>query len=581
MKIAIIQLSDIHISGDKDFIISIKDKMFSAIQSTISSCQKAIIIISGDIANTGQKNEYDAAKCLLSQLEAKIKAYNAQIDHIDYILVPGNHDCYLPEESDPIRDAVIFSEKDKDTLDKSALADCLIKAQTDYWDFYRSYYEEDEQSSFVSCKKTIKIDDDFSLEFHLYNSSIFSTRKEAVGSLRIPENYFLHRNPYDRNACVISVFHHNTGWLSPSTPNNNKKKFEGHLLKESDIVICGHEHDNNNKVVSDLATSNTMIYLEGGAFQYKRTSEFCIIELDSGQREFVCHHYEYKTFSNGMLNRYVETVDEAISINKKHGSLMVKQNYEDELLRFNLPIKISGRPGLTLNDIYVYPDLDPILDSIDTFGQYIDASNLSTTWVDGKTVILEGESQCGKTSLLNMVYLSSYKRGKYPLLVKGVDITSVHAMAVIEKAYQQQYETAVPYEIYKQLDKKEKYLLIDNIDSSVINNETRKIVVSELEKHFGTIIITTKDSLNFHNINYSSKTGESLKHYNILSFGSVKRNELIEKWVRLSTNSQMIDASIFENQVKLLFDQVSNLLGEQFITPYPIFLLSLLHYYRV
>ncbi len=544
-------------------------------KETLINSQKAIIVISGDIANTGQKKEYDIAKSFFSQLDSRIKS-NTKIEEINYVLVPGNHDCYLPDGSGALRNAVISSEKDKDVLEEQDLIDCLIKVQDDYWSFYQSFYREGEPSKFVSSKKIIPIQDDFILEFHLYNTALLSTKNEVVGSLKVPENHFLSRNPLDRKSYVISVFHHNTGWLSPNTPNNNKKKFESHLVNESDIVMCGHEHDIDNKVVSDLTSNNSMIYLEGGAFQNKRTSCFNVIELDTVQKNIICHRYEYKTFENKEFNRYAETVDETVSLNKKQGLLKIKQSYEGEIMRFNLPIKISGRSDINLSDIYVYPDLEPILDSIDTFGQYIDASNLSSSWVDGKTIILEGESQCGKTSLLHMVCAASYKRGKYPILVKGIDIKTEHMLSVIEKTYKQQYENSVPYEVFKQIDSMDKIVLIDNIDNSAISNETRKAIITKLESLFGTIIITTKDSLNFHNVNYSSKTGDLLKHYNILSFGSVKRNELIEKWVHLRSNNQVTDASIFESQVKLLFDQIGNLLGEQFITPYPIFLLSLL-----
>lgn len=574
MKVALIQLSDIHLSERDNFVVNKQDKMFAAMKDTLLSCQKIIVVISGDIANTGQKKEYDVAKTFLCQLENLIKR-ESKIKEINYIMVPGNHDCCF-QGKEKVRDAFIATQNRSDTIDEEEFVDLFIKVQNDYWNFYKSFYETNELSTFISNKKIIDLGTDFSLEFHLYNTSLLSTRNEKVGSLIVPENHFIYRNSFDRNSYVISLFHHNTGWLSPSTPNNNKKRFESHILDQSDIVMCGHEHDNNSKIISDLASNNSMIYIEAGALQHNNTSTFNVVELDTNLNNLVCHKYEYKTFSDCNLDRYVETTEPAITLNKRQGALRIKQSYEEEILRFNLPIRISGRTELMLNDIYVYPDLDPILDSIDTFGQYIDASNLSTTWVDGKTVVIEGESQCGKTSLLNMIYLASYKRGVYPLLIKGSEIKTEHAFALLEKTYKQQYEKNVPYEVYKQLDKKDKILLIDNIDTSLINDENRRRLISELELHFHTVVITTKDSLNFHNINYSSKSGESLKHYNILSFGSVKRNELIEKWVRLNTNTQSIDTVRFETQVKTLFDEVSNLLGEQFITPYPIFLLSLL-----
>lgn len=577
MKIAIIQLSDIHLSSEKDWIISRARHFIAASKGVVNECQKVIFVISGDIANTGQEKEYQSALIFLHSLEDGLRVENDRLEKFEYIIVPGNHDCYLPEEGDPVRDALIPTVRDKDEINKPQILDVFLSAQKNYWDFY-SQITGDTSIPFVSKSCRINVDDGFALDFHMYNSSLLSLRNEVVGSLLIPENLFLKRTDLNSNTYVVSVFHHNTGWLSSSTPRNNKKRFEANLLRESNMIMCGHEHDSSTRLMSELSGSNSVVYLEGGAFQNNYASSFNILEIDSEEQSLVCHRFNYKSFADApQNNRYEETQDEPINLAKKRSGLLLQDSFEDELLRFNLPIKVKNKPDLTLKDIYVFPDLDPILDNIDTYGQYIDSSELAERTFEGRTVILEGETQSGKSCLLNMLYLMKFKQGRFPLYIKGVDIKTEHTAAILEKAYKIQYDfKRTPYEIYRQLSKEDKILFIDNFDKSCLNDEYRKILISNLEKHFGTLIITMKDDVDLHCVNYSGKPNESVSRYRISSLGSLKRNELIEKWVRVNSDPRKINQEYVESQVKILFDQLDNLLGEQFVTPYPVFVLSML-----
>ena len=67
-----------------------------------------------------------------------------------------------------------------------------------------------------------------------------------------------------------------------------------------------------------------------------------------------------------------------------------------------------------------------------------------------------------------------------------------------------------------------------------------------------------------------------IKRYRLSSLGYHKRNMLIERWVRLGRDMYTSDEYAIEHEVKLTFDQVSNLLGEQLVPAYPVFILSLL-----
>lgn len=578
MKVAIIQISDIHIKSDKDFIVSRLPHFVAASKGVVNECEKVVFVLAGDIANTGTDREYDAAQRFFKGIENNLKKENPNVQAFDYIIVPGNHDCYFPEESDPIRDTVLSTVKGRDVIEEKPFIDLFLSVQKNYWNFYRQFSTPTDAIPFVSNKQILKLDDNLTLEFHLYNTSMMSSRNEVVGSLIVPENKFLSRQRLTKDTIVISVFHHNTGWLSSATPNNNKRRFESHLLKESNIVICGHEHNNDCIIMSELSGKKSLLYFEGGAFQHAKASCFNILEIDTISHELVCHKFEYKSYdSDPKLNRYMETKEAPVSMKCGSGVFLFSPNFENELIRFNLPIKVKNKPDLSLKDIYVYPDLDPILDNIDTFGQYIDSSELVEENYLNKTIIIEGESQSGKTSLLCITMLNLLNKGLYPIMLKGSDIISEHSENMIEKAYKRQYDaTSLPYELYKQQRKEDKAILIDDFDKSPVNELVRRPFVCELEKHFGTVILATKESIDMHSTHYSSRVNENVRHYRISSFGCVKRNELIEKWVRVNSDPKLIDQNYIETQVKMLFDQIGNLLGEQFVTPYPVFLLSML-----
>lgn len=69
MKVAIIQLSDIHFSNEKDLICSRHEAFCRSCKYLINECSKVIFVISGDIANYGTEEQYDLAYHWLKNCE--------------------------------------------------------------------------------------------------------------------------------------------------------------------------------------------------------------------------------------------------------------------------------------------------------------------------------------------------------------------------------------------------------------------------------------------------------------------------------------------------------------------------------
>ncbi len=87
MKIAIIHLSDFHVCEKDHFIQNKIDAVASGIDS-LQNVDEYIITFTGDLANTGKKNEYKAARHIFSSLISQLKAKNGKF--VNLLLAPGN-----------------------------------------------------------------------------------------------------------------------------------------------------------------------------------------------------------------------------------------------------------------------------------------------------------------------------------------------------------------------------------------------------------------------------------------------------------------------------------------------------------
>src|SRR5437899_2003604 len=91
MKVAILHLSDIHIQSDTDWIIGRAEKIAQAVLGTWERLETIFIVISGDIANQGLREQYDVASNFLLSIKSYLQEQSNS--EVVFLLAPGNHDC--------------------------------------------------------------------------------------------------------------------------------------------------------------------------------------------------------------------------------------------------------------------------------------------------------------------------------------------------------------------------------------------------------------------------------------------------------------------------------------------------------
>lgn len=95
MKVVIYHISDLHIEKEKDIKVRQVYKMVDVLNS-IGKFDAVLIIVSGDIADSGKREQYDAAFHLFGTIIRNIKKkFNKSV----YMMaVPGNHDVDLSKD---------------------------------------------------------------------------------------------------------------------------------------------------------------------------------------------------------------------------------------------------------------------------------------------------------------------------------------------------------------------------------------------------------------------------------------------------------------------------------------------------
>lgn len=574
MHLAILHLSDIHIDkANNQWIISKAKSIVDAVWNDFIEADKIVIVVSGDIANTGSQEDYAYANQFFHLLLRSFAERNMKGRDLEnkIILVPGNHDCNLVKANSvrTILLSSITSGKVK-PIDQT-IYDTVSSVQQEYSDFVSLWMGKDFRLQ-VNNDIPITVGEKTVL-FRLYNTAWMSVAHDAEGTLAVPM-HMIAPNSLDADLS-ISVFHHHYEWLTVNY-DNNRSLFRQHVMQTSNIALYGHEHKSESSHMKDNFDNTAVNEFEGGALFGKRsdnthTSSFNGFVIDLDTYECVVRNYVY---AKGLYTVKRETT---VSLTKERKTDEFKHDADSikSLKKMSIPIHNSENEKMTLDEFFVYPDLERMnARQLRVDEDFIDSETLLN---DGSCSLsmLEGDDQCGKTSLLNMYYLRSVERYYYPLMVKGRDIGNGKIDRFLGKAFAEQYDKQ-QWERYVQHDVAKKILFIDNFDECQLNEQGKRELIDRLSERFHKLIITTKENESVSSSYFLMQRKDTLMA-RIKPLGHVKRNELVKKfYMRYDVNASKMQQQEMLNKVKAGFNLVESFLGKEYIPSYPIYILSIL-----
>jgi len=571
MKAVILHLSDIHIKNDEDPVLKNAPLIAKALYQHIDDESHLIVLISGDIAYSGQKNEYELATSFLKEIEGNIK--KEKFIDVDFVMCPGNHDCDFSRNATRSFILEKMQSSDLSEIDYEVFEACTTH-QEEYF-LFKSIFETNlcEDDKLWATKK-IEVGGK-AIVFESVNLSWASNKDEQQGQLLFPFSCYV--NKKELNADMrISLMHHPLNWLN----QDSYRDFRSNLRGISDVVFTGHEHVNNVINHDDVESGETVV-IEGGVLQGKASicnSSFNVVSLDLLKQDSYCHIYKY----NKTDERYVlEASKKLLDVNSRvQKYFKFTDHYIDKLEDSGGNFKHSNASNLKLSDVFVYPN---IKNETSQKSKVNSVSSKLLLSIDqySKGVVLSGEENIGRTSLVYSLIMEYASKGYFPVLLRGKDIGKKHVSNLdlqIKRALNDQYAEANFSEVFAQESINKKILFIDDFDESRVRSEnSRNEMLTYLMSKFEKVILTVDSMFEVSELTSleGRSTSSAFDHYKIELFGYKKRTELINNWYSVGQQDHESEAEIIGkcNIAEQLMDTV---MDKSLISPHPIYLLTFL-----
>lgn len=580
MKFLLLHLSDIHFRGttSSNPVLLRTEQVVAAMGSLLVTPSACFVVISGDIAFSGKAEEYVFAEQFFTNLSQKLKD-RFHLSKIDLILVPGNHDCNFAGQTS-LRE-IVLQDVSRRRFDPLVIETCL-QVQSDFWGFVNriqltSQFTTPEAKVYTPWLITAE---GVTIQFNLLNTALLSRSTEQQGTLLFPlevvQSSTVVQAPPD---LAVSVLHHPYNWFEAS----NARDLRQYLESCSDIVLTGHEHEPDSFVVVRQSREEVE-YVEGAILQDHQDSHlsgFNIALIDVEQSIQRIYHFCWTR--NVRYEQEVSPTELPFLRNafRLRNQYVLKAEFEEEIHDPGANYTHSAKETITLDDIFVYPDLRLLTTDNDRKpSPKLVRENISTFIANQRHVLLLGRDKSGKSTIAKILFQDLRKRGLLPVYLLGGDLKRADEDSVrktIRKVFEAQYSSP-NFEAYSQLDPSNRAIIVDDLQDMPLNSRGRDRVVRVLEDLFHLVILIGDDSARFDDLVDRKDDDLHLWSYTaceILPLGHLKRSDLIKKWFFLG-RSLTHDEHDLLRQVQAAERLISELVG-RFLTPsYPIFLLVLL-----
>lgn len=547
VKVLFLHLSDAHFrENTKLNDININAIVKSLIQ--LDEFDECVLVFSGDIAWSGEVNQYKKAKEFIGILIQQIKNNYLSNDKLIHTLfVPGNHDNLVKNLNRDVKELKsYYSEFGK--IDDEFYSE--LEQLSNFYEFANRNFCF-KKGKVVDVRK-IKFEK-FIIKVNLINTAPFSllcTGNEDKGLHYIPQKEINKLDFEMRENYTVSIIHHSPEWFS----DKSKQLLYNKLYETSDLIFIGHEHFS----LSETKTVNGRFNVDvsNGLALYGTDTEqgYNALLLDTENRTLEGKRFIYKgTFykPDNFIQKHI------IQFKEKN-----KYNHTQEFAKF-LETDVDERNGEKYLDYFVFPSLES--KSIDDTKNYTISTEkkfLELFSSKGK-ISIEGNSKSGKTILAK--YLCKVLSENYiPIYLDETNFCSKDNIKMIKYAFINQYGDTVDMDEFWQLDAEKKVLIVDGYDK--LKKEKWKTFLYEIEKKFGHIVFFGGVDWNF---NIKEKTIEELSENNIFylkisPFYYSKREQLIHKICAKFKDKEVKD---IEDKVRKINEEITNQIKFFQLTP--------------
>lgn len=506
MNILLIQLSDMHCQVTHQELTKKLDKAVDVL-STFTPVDHAMLIFSGDLTDTASKKEYQIGSFMIGRF-LKNLGERLNCGFINTLIVPGNHDMVLPEDS---RKAC-----DIEQWDKNGHLDEELQRLSLFFKYAQS----------KNCFKSDRIVDirtislgKFKIQVSLINSAPYSTREKEDKQLHYLPSYVGEKisQPSSKDTLNISVCHHSYEWFDWDSKEMLKRAFS-----QNDITFIGHDHKSESISMQngDGTHINTVM---GGKFTLDcgMDSTFNAVLFNTETRTAQCFEVVWN-INDGIFTKF-----DRGDIHCMQENFHLSNDYLNHLLMDNQQLSNS------LLDYFVFPKLiaESELFSTDGNARKIEIDDVFGTLNAERVIRFIGTRGAGKTTLLKYLYSESAKRGYYPLLIEKKDYRDSRIEKMFRDMVEIQYTFSGDhgYDFYEQKDHSSEIIFIDDIDC-IDSDKARNNLINYIVLSGRLLVYSTKErNHDLEEVVKEKLQGKDSCSFEIAPFYKESRDELIEK----------------------------------------------------
>ena len=192
-----------------------------------------------------------------------------------------------------------------------------------------------------------------------------------------------------------------------------------------------------------------------------------------------------------LINTHMNTPDQ----------LLLSNEFKSFLENTEIKFTHRNRENVSMNDLFVFPDLKIIKDSLKDFSSSISSESL---WNYAHRILVLGGEQSGKTTLAKRLFLDAFSHGFSPLLIQGSNIGQ--GQSKLED--QIKLIARETYNITQEefLKRENLVCIIDDISANKLNTKTKKKLISDINNTFSNSIIIAEESFRFVTLIFQSLT---------------------------------------------------------------------------